>query len=222
MYRVDGQDGPEFQDLKEDTDYAMDHLRWIFGTGVSAEVDELGLEPLEHLLQEATSSQDSLIEHCLDCAKQAIAANRTTRIKCGLWLFVNQAVVHIGRKLLDHDFDLMDTAGYGDGNLLRTEATDSCCSEALCEIIVFTPGRPLSDENTNRLIKDSIRDHGTKRTILVVTQIDDKISKETGEPFSTILSYLNPAREEIARLETDQDESDEDAGIATVEKAEKA
>jgi aspartate carbamoyltransferase catalytic subunit len=70
--------------------------------------------------------------------------------------------------------------GLGDLNQSRTAATNAIRRRAQIEIIVAKPERIATDQNVLQQIKQSIKTHGAKNTILVLTKIDvsDYYSKD--------------------------------------------
>ena len=78
--------------------------------------------------------------------------------------------------------------GYGDDVKLRIDATDSYRRRADCELIVSTSNRPLNDRDVKVLLKRSIRTHGARRTILVLTKIDVSV----GQTLVLVLVLITP------------------------------
>jgi hypothetical protein len=63
-------------------------------------------------------------------------------------------------------------AGLGDLNQSRTAATNAIRRKADFEIIVAKSERVATDEAVHRQVRRSIKAHGAKNTILVLTKID--------------------------------------------------
>ena len=66
--------------------------------------------------------------------------------------------------------------GLGDLNQSRTAATNAIRRKAKCEIIIAKSERVTTEEVVEEQIRQSIRIHGAKNTILVLTKIDVRIS----------------------------------------------
>lgn len=121
-----------------------------------------------------------------------------------LWPIVSYVNIAMGSGLLSNAVSIIDLPGmYGSGafgevafdvvlglgdlNQSRTAATNSIRRKANMEIIVAKSDRVMTEEVVDAQIKQSIRAHGAKNTVLVLTKIDVSCLL-TGFP-STILSH---------------------------------
>ena len=66
-------------------------------------------------------------------------------------------------------------AGLNDINQVRVAAANATRRKADFEVIVAKPERILTDHNVHRLIRQSVKAHGAKGTLLLLTKIDVRL-----------------------------------------------
>ncbi|KAF2643057.1 hypothetical protein P280DRAFT_467149 [Massarina eburnea CBS 473.64] len=143
-----------------------------------------------------------------------------------LWPIVDNVTILMGSSLARNGVCLVDLPGLGDLNQSRTAATNAIRRKAGFEIIVAKSERVTTEEVVDQQIQQSIKAHGAKNTILVLTKIDEyfldsnsvetEIESSKSGPFPLIKRYLRKVDKEIEDLEDDNGE-DADKQIQLLE-----
>ncbi|KAF1952654.1 hypothetical protein CC80DRAFT_552151 [Byssothecium circinans] len=130
-----------------------------------------------------------------------------------LWPLVDNVTILTSSVLARNGVVLVDLPGLGDLNQSRTAATNTVRRKAQFEIIAAKSERVTTEEVVDQQIKQSIRAHGAKNTILVLTKIDEyfldvhsvetEIQESQAHPFPLIKDYIQETDEVIASLEID-------------------
>ncbi|KAL1613151.1 hypothetical protein SLS60_001383 [Paraconiothyrium brasiliense] len=135
-----------------------------------------------------------------------------------LWPIVQSLDILLWSLLAKHGVNLRDLPGLNDENQIRTAATNTFRRKAGYEMIFARADRVTTDANVHRYIRQSIKAHGAKATILILTKKDEYlldtnsvehvITTHTAEPFSTIRNHLNTNAKTMAGLPEDDEAAD--------------
>ncbi|KAF9735635.1 hypothetical protein PMIN01_07040 [Paraphaeosphaeria minitans] len=135
-----------------------------------------------------------------------------------LWPIVQSLDILLWSVLAKHGVNLRDLPGLNDENQIRTAATNAFRRKAGYEMIFARADRVTTDTNVHKYIRQSIKAHGAKRTILILTKKDEylldtnsveKIIKtRTVEPFPTIHDHVD-RNEKMMDMLPDGDEAAE-------------
>ncbi|KAF2877062.1 hypothetical protein BDV95DRAFT_614319 [Massariosphaeria phaeospora] len=150
--------------------------------------------------------------------------NYMARVKghSSLWPVVHNVTIFSGSVLARNRVHLIDLPGTGDVNQSRTAATNSIRRSAGFEVIVARSDRVTTEEVVDQQIKQSIRAHGAKNTILVLTRIDEyfldnhsvanEIQTSPQFPFPLIKRFTIETEEMLKVIDEEDDNGDKDYG----------
>ncbi|KAF2184797.1 hypothetical protein K469DRAFT_750669 [Zopfia rhizophila CBS 207.26] len=234
------------EEQKNDAEAAERFLCWLCNAKNDIDEDVV----LQGLLTATSIADNELFYHCMEKARQHIKqlgadAENTKHFYSlsadelmpviekftlhrddvqPIWPIVDHVDISLGSALGRNNITLIDTPGLGDSSQIRTAVTYEERRKADYEIIIGKPSRITHDINIENQLKQSIKEHGAKGTILVLTKIDDFlndrhgideiIETEQAEPFPLIRVLKKGAEKRRDQLqdERDDDEGDEDDG----------
>ncbi|KAF2438738.1 hypothetical protein P171DRAFT_155539 [Karstenula rhodostoma CBS 690.94] len=135
-----------------------------------------------------------------------------------LWPIVQSLDILLWSLLAKHGVNLRDLPGLNDENQIRTAATNAFRRKAGSEMIFARADRVTTDVNVHRYIRQSIKAHGAKGTILILTKKDEYlldtnsaenvIKTHMAEPFPTIRDHLSQNEETMDTLPEDDEVAD--------------
>ncbi|KAF2741220.1 hypothetical protein EJ04DRAFT_547621 [Polyplosphaeria fusca] len=232
-FHFSGKVDPEYHDEEErDAATAEEYFALLFNVNK----DERAKEKLSALLTASKVKDHSLVEESLRMAHLRIheaKADKDRIVKfddqdiaslmsniehfvaqeddCpALWPIVQYVNIFMGGTLVRNRVSIIDLPGLGDLNQSRTAATNAIRRKADFEIIVAKSDRVTTEEVVHQQIKQSIKQHGAKNTILVLTKIDEffldnqtidkMIDKDKNDPFPQIKQYLLEAEHRLDAL----------------------
>ncbi|KAJ4358617.1 uncharacterized protein N0V89_003201 [Didymosphaeria variabile] len=135
-----------------------------------------------------------------------------------LWPIVQSLDILLWSLLAKHGVNLRDLPGLNDENQIRTAATNTFRRKAGYEMIFARADRVTTDANVHRYIRQSIKAHGAKATILILTKkdeylldtnsVENVITTHMAEPFVTIRNHLDSNANTMAGLPEDDEAAD--------------
>ncbi|KAL5391071.1 hypothetical protein DPSP01_001562 [Paraphaeosphaeria sporulosa] len=135
-----------------------------------------------------------------------------------LWPIVQSLDILLWSLLAKHGVNLRDLPGLNDENQIRTAATNAFRRKAGYEMIFARADRVTTDNNVHRYIRQSIKAHGAKGTILILTKKDEYlldtnsaekvIKTHEAEPFPTIRDYMALNEKAMDKLPEDDEAAD--------------